>query len=152
MVPGSNFKRVWIVPPQAIKDDTDWVGTTASTPRIIDTAGFAYMKLVWALGASDIDQASLIVVSDDDSALGSATTRYTFGGTGKMALPTATDDNKFWDLGIDLNGNPERYWGVTAKAGNGSTGAYAVCWVELYRGDEVPISDTQRNIADSDYI
>lgn len=152
MVPGSNFKRVGVVFPQAIKDNTAWVGTTASSPVVIDTAGYNYMRVVWMSGATDIAQTSLIIVSDDDSALGSTTARYTFGSGSNMALPTATDDNKFWDLGIDLTKNTERYWGITAAAGNGTVGAYGVCWVELYRGDEVPISDTQRGLADSDYI
>ncbi len=152
MVPGARNKTVGIVFPQAIKDNTAWVGTTASTPVVVDTAGFSHMKIKWMTGATDIAQASLVVVSDDDSTLASATTKYTFGGTGLMALPTATDDNKIWELSIDLRKNTERYWGVTAAAGNGTVGAYAVCWAELYNGDEVPTSDTQRGLADSDYI
>lgn len=152
MFPGSNCKTVGIIFPQAIKDNTAWVGTTASTPVVVDTAGFSRMKIKWMSGATDIAQASLVIVSDDDSALGSATTKYTFGGTAQLALPTATDDNKFWEVNIDLTKNTERYWGVTAAAGNGTAGAYGVCWAELYAGDEVPISDTQRGLAGSAYI
>jgi hypothetical protein len=95
---------------------------------------------------------SFIIKSDDDSALGSATARYTFGATDKIALPTATDDNKCWSVGVDLTKNTERYWGVTSAAGNGTTGTYAAIWIDLYRGDEVPTSDTQRGLADSDFI
>jgi hypothetical protein len=151
MLQAMNAKMVGVVLSQAIKDDTDWVGTSASTPVVVDTLGFHFAVFNWWLGASDIAQASLIVVSDDDSALGSATTRYTFGGTGLMALPTATNDGGFWKLGIDLRGK-ERYWGITAKAGNGSTGAYAVGWFELYRADQEPATATARGLVAQDYI
>ena len=151
MIHAQNSKFVGIVFPQAIKDDTDWVGTTASTPVVVDTAGYDYAVFTWILGATDIAQASLIVVSDDDSALGSTTTRYTFGSGSNMALPTATDDNKAFRLFIDLRGK-ERYWGITAKAGNGSVGGYAVGFMELYRAGEVPNTAAERGLAANDFI
>ena len=152
MIHAQNSKIVPVVFPQAIKDDTDWVGTTASTPVVVDTAGFNYAVFTWIVGATDFAQASLIVVSDDDSALGSTTARYTFGATGKMALPTANDDNKVWKVFIDLRGK-QRYWAITAKAGNGSTGAYGVGYFELFRASsEVPNTATERGLAANDFI
>ena len=151
MIHSQNSKIVGVVFPQAIKDDTAWVGTTASTPVVVDTAGWDYAVFTWIVGATDIAQASLIVVSDDDSALASSTARYTFGATGKMALPTATNDNGVFRLFIDLRGK-ERYWGVTAAAGDGTAGAYAVGFFELYRGVEAPNSATERGLVANDFI
>lgn len=154
MIHAQNCKTVPVVFPQAIKDDTDWVGTSASTPVIVDTLGFHYAVFNWLVGATDIAQASLIILADEDSALGSATAIYTFGATGKLALPTATDDNGLWKVFIDLRklSTEMRYLAITAKAGNGSVGAYGCGWFDLWRADIAPTSITQRGLVGQDFI
>jgi len=151
MIAAQNCKTVFCVFPQAIKDNTAWVGTTGSTPVAVDCLGFHYACFNWVVGATDIAQASLIVNSDEDSALGSVTAIYTFGATGKMALPTSTDDNGLWKLWIDLR-KVERYLCVTAVAGDGAAGAYACGWFDLWRGDIAPTSATQHGLVAQDYI
>jgi hypothetical protein len=145
-------KVVGIVFPQAIKDDTAWVGTTASTPASIDTKGFNCLTVYWMLGATDIAQASLIIVEDSASNLGTATALYTFGGTGNLALPTDANDNGIWRVHIPLDGTRKRYIGVTAAAGNGTAGAYAVCWGVLEGANECPNSDTERGVVGSAFV
>lgn len=145
-------KIVGIVFPQAIKDNTAWVGTTASTPVSVDTKGFAFCTIYWAVGATDIAQASLTIVEDTASNLGSATSLYAFGSGSNLALPTATDDNKFWRVHIALDGTRKRYLGVTAAAGDGSVGAYGMCWAVLEGAEETPNSDTERGVAGSAFV
>lgn len=154
MIAAQDCKTVIVVASQAIKDNTAWVGTTGSTPVVTDTAGFHYAVVNWHVGATDIAQASLIINSDSDSAGASPTAIYTFGATGKMALPTATDDNGLWKLYIDLRkiSTDGRYLTVTAVAGDGSAGAYATCWIDLWRADQCPTSATAHGLVAQDFI
>lgn len=154
MIHAQDFKTVPVVFPQAIKDNTAWVGTTGSTPVVVDTAGFHYAVFNWLVGATDIAQASLIINSDSDSAGASPTAIYTFGGTGKIALPTATDDNGLFKVYIDLRklSTDDRYLSITAVAGDGSAGAYAVGWFELWRADQCPTSATGHGVVAQDFI
>jgi hypothetical protein len=152
MIAAQDCKTVIVVASQAITDNAAWVGTTGSTPVVVDTLGYHYAVVNWHVGATDIAQASLIVNTDDDSAGASPTALYTFGAVGKMALPTSTDDNGLWKLGIDLRRitTDGRYLTITAV--NGATGAFATCWIDLWRGDTSPTSATQHGLVAQDFI
>lgn len=132
-----NFKLVSVTPPAAIVDDSSF--TTAE----VDTAGWDHARIVVYVGATDIAMAALKVTESDTSASGHADVTGAIFGTSAdiegstSALPSATDDNKFFVVDLDLRGR-KRYLDVVATAGNGSTGTYAAIWCELYRGDAMP--------------
>ena len=55
------------------------------------------------------------------------------------ALPSATDDDKFFVVDIDLRGR-KRYLDVSATIGDGSAGTFIAIFAELFRGDAMPIT------------
>lgn len=152
MIHAQNSKIDVVIFPQVIADNAEWVGSSGSTANSADALGFHYGCFNFMLGASDIAVAGLIVVSSTTSTLTSVTARYTFGGTGLMALPGATSDDGVWRLFIDLRKYGDRYWGVTATAGNGSAGSYAAAWYEFFRADEVPNTAAERGCTAVDFI
>lgn len=152
MIHAQESKVVPVVYPQVIKNNTGWVGTVGYTPTVVDTKGYHYAVFKWKIGATDIAQASLILSSTDTSdGTTNAVAYYTFGATGKLPLPTATDDNGVWKIYIDLRGK-YRYHTVTAVQGNGSVGGYADGEFELWRGDISPTSATAHNLVGQDYV
>jgi len=140
-----NFKMASVTPPAAIVDNASF--TTAE----VDTAGWDMARIVVYLGATDIAMAALKVTESNTSASGHADITGAVFGTSTdidgstSALPTATDDNKFFVVDLDLRGR-KRYLDVVATAGDGSTGTYAAIWCELYRGDAMPSSKTGHGV------
>lgn len=136
-----NCKLVTITPPAAIVNNGSY--TTAE----IDTKGFRHMRIIAHLGATDIAMTALKATESDTSGSGHADITGAVFGTSTdiagstSALPSATDDNKFFVIDLDLRGR-KRYIDVTATAGNGSTGTYLAIWAELYKGEATPVSLT----------
>lgn len=149
MIPVTH-KLVRVVSPAAIVDNA------ALTAQVIDTQGFRYCRIVCFYGASDIAVASAKVqeadAASDATTLTSASdiTGTVFGtaanDTGSTsAVPSATDDNKFFTWEIDLRGR-KRYLQPAITGGDGSTGAYFAVWAELYRGEQVPTTAAQKGV------
>lgn len=140
-------KLVSVTPPAAIVDDS------AYTTGAVDTLGFRFARFVVYLGATDIAMAALKVQESDDSGMSGAAdiTGAVFGtstaDTGSAStLPSATDDNKFFTVEIDLRGR-KRYLDLGATAGNGSTGTFLAAWCELYRGEQTPTTAAQKGVS-----
>lgn len=129
-------KFVAVVPPGIIKDNADFASVE------IDTAGWDWLLVVVALGATDIAMAALKLQQSDTSGSGFAdvtglivgTSANTDGGT--SALPSATDDDKIVVFEVDLRGK-KRYFDLVATAGNGTTGTYLSAVGILGKGDSV---------------
>jgi hypothetical protein len=136
-----NCKLVTITPPAAIVNNGSY--TTAE----IDTKGFRHMRIIAHLGATDIAMTALKATESDSSGANHADVTGAVFGTSTdiagntSALPSATDDNKFFVIDLDLRGR-KRYIDVTATAGNGSAGTFLTIWAELYRGEATPVSLT----------
>lgn len=145
MLQGQASKIVGITPPAAIKDDGSY--TTAE----LDVAGFSECTIYVYIGATDIAMVALKVTESDTAGSGHAdVTGLVFGTSENTAgstsvLPSATDDNDIFAFDIDLRGR-KRYLDVTATAGDGSTGTFAVLWAELRRGVETPTTATERGL------
>lgn len=140
------IKRVGVIFPQAIKDNTEWVGSKGSTPVSIDTAANGikadYMTVSVMIGATDIAVATMkLWESDDDSTYATADNWATSG-----TLPAATDDNKFFAWDVDCRSG-KRYYQVELIAGNGTVGTYAACWADLFCLRESPNTDAERGYA-----
>lgn len=139
MVDAQNCKWVSVTPPAAIVDDASY--TTAE----IDTVGYDYAEIVCYLGATDIAMTALAVTESDTSGSGHANVTGLVYGTATdidgntSALPSATDDNKFFVFQVDLR-NRKRYLDVTATAGNGTSGTFATIFCRLSRAEESPSS------------
>lgn len=140
----TGYKCVMITQPTAIVDNASW--TTAT----IDTKGFAYADVWFAMGANDIAIAALKVQESDDSGMSGAAdvTGLVFGTSTNTAgststLPSATDDNKLFKFEIDLKGR-KRYLDLVATNGDGTAGGYAVAWVNLYEAENVPTSASDK--------
>lgn len=141
-------KYVAITPPAAIVDNASYT-TTA-----VDTFGFNKLKVTVFLGATDIAMTALKLQESDDSGMsGSADITGAVFGTSTnpdtgttSALPSATDDNKFFTFFVDLKGR-KRYIDLVATAGDGSTGTYLTAWAELYDANAVPSNAATRGCA-----
>ncbi len=143
-------KLVRVTSPAAIVDDA------ALTCQVIDTQGFNYCRIVVFVGATDIAVSSMKVqeadaASDATTLTSGADITGTVFGTATndagstSAVPSATDDNKFFTWEIDLRGR-KRYLQPAVTGGNGSTGAYFAVWAELYRGEQVPTTAAQKGV------
>lgn len=141
-------KIVAITPPAAIVDNASY--TTAA----VDTFGFNKLKVTVFLGATDIAMTALKLQESDDSGMSGAAdiTGAVYGtsinpdtGTAS-ALPSATDDNKFFTFFVDLKGR-KRYIDLVATAGDGSTGTFLAAWAELYDANAVPATAATRGCA-----
>ena len=141
--PLETIKTVFIIEPQVIKDNAEFVGSSGSTPATVDTLGFVRMRITLRLGATDIEMAQLRLLSSD------APTSDFVAVTGSAfsPLPSGTDDNKSFVYFVKLDGTQKRYWRLEATAGNGSAGSYGVAWADLARGDITPSTATLRNHA-----
>lgn len=137
MIAALNKKIVTITPPAAISDNATL--TTAE----IDTAGWDYMEIITIMGATDIAMVTLKATESDTAGSGHADITGTIFGTSlndtgaTSAVPSATDDNKFFGIGIDLRGR-KRYIDVTAVTGDGTAGAFVTIIALLYRGKDAP--------------
>lgn len=143
MDPIQSIKRVGIVFPQAIVDNTDYVGSSGSTPVSVDTKDYSVAAITVMLGATDIALAAFKVTeSDDDST-------YTdvpgLDWSSDSSLPSATDDNGIFTAFIDLTAR-KRYLQLTLTAGNGASGTFAVAWADLAKGDTHPTTATARGL------
>jgi len=147
VIHAQNCKLVSMTPPAAIVDDASY--TTAE----VDTLGFDYAKIVVYLGATDIAMTALAVTESDTSGSGHANvTGLVWGTSNNIAgststLPSATDDNKFFVFDIDLKGR-KRYLDLTATAGDGTAGTFAVAWCELSRAEDTPTTAAKRGAAE----
>jgi hypothetical protein len=145
MIPVTH-KLVAVTPPAAIVDNA------AYTTTAVDTLGFRFARFVVFLGATDIAMAGLKVQESDDSGMSGAAdiTGAVFGtsanDTGSTsAVPSATDDNKFFTVEIDLRGR-KRYLDLVGTAGDGAAGTFLVAWCELYRGETIPTTAAQKGV------
>lgn len=146
MMPFCN-KLVSVTPPAAIVDNASF------TTAIVDTQGFRLARFVVYLGATDIAVAAFKVQESDDSGMSGAAdvTGAVFGtsnnDTGSAStLPSATDDNKFFTVEIDLRGR-KRYLDLVLTAGDGAAGTFAAAWCELYRGENTPTTAAQKGVS-----
>ncbi len=151
MHPESNVKRGPLVAPQAIKDNTDFVGAYGdSNPVTIDTLGYNRLSIIIHVGATDIAMAEMgIWASDTSTASGADDADYTEQtDLAFSALPSATDDNEIWVADIDLRGRSlRRYWCLGAKAGNGTAGTFVSATYQLSEpSGSVPLTTTQRGL------
>jgi hypothetical protein len=141
-------KLVGITPPAARVDNA------AVTTTAVDTFGFNKMKVVVYLGDTDIAMTALKLTESDDSGMSGATdiTGAIFGtsvnpDTGATsALPTASDDNKFFVFFVDLKGR-KRYIDLAATAGDGTAGTFIAAWAELSDALTVPSTAAGRGAA-----
>lgn len=140
-----NYKLVSVTPPAAIVDNA------ALTTAYVDTAGFDHARFILHLGAMDIAMTELKLTECDTSG-GSYTdvTGAVFGTSTDIdgsasTLPSATDDNKFFTIDVDLRGR-KRYLDLSATCGDGSTGTYAEISCMLFRRDTMPITKTARGV------
>jgi len=143
MNPLQQTKVVRAIEPVAIVDDGSW------TCQAIDTKGFDFALVIWHLGASDIAMAALKLTECDTSGGSYAdVSGADFDGDTDMdgsaaALPSATDDNKFELIDVDLR-KRKRYLKVTATAGDGTSGTYGTCIVLLGRAGQMPNTCAER--------
>jgi len=144
MNPAQHDKFVSITPPAAIVDNASY--TTAA----IDTAGFAYLRVLVYLGATDIAMTALKLQESDDSGMSGAAdiTGLVYGTSASIAgttsaLPTATDDNKCFAFEVDLRGR-KRYIDLVATAGNGDAGTFLTAFALLSRAGDVGVSASER--------
>ena len=146
MIHGQRQKFVSITPPAAIKDNG------AYTTSELDTNGYDYCTLVVYLGATDIAVAALAVTESDTSGSGHANVTGLIWGTSNntggsaSTLPSATDDNKFFLMQIDLRYR-KRYLDLTATAGDGTAGTYLAAFALLERAKEGPDSAADQGAA-----
>lgn len=130
MNPIQDTKFVAITPPGAILDDT------SATTAAVDTAGFNYATVVVLLGATDIALTALKLQHSDAAGSGYVDIDGAdFNGDtdiegGTAALPSGTDDNKFFVVEVDLR-NKKRYLDLVATIGDGSSGAYFTAFAIL---------------------
>jgi len=140
--------RIVAVTPPAIIVDNAAFATAA-----VDTLGFRYARFVVFLGALDIAVTALKVQESDASDMAGAAdiTGAVFGtsanDTGATStLPSATADNGFFTVEIDLRGR-KRYLDLNLTGGDGAAGTYAAAWCELYRGEITPTTAAQKGVA-----
>ena len=147
MIPVTH-KLVSVTPPAAIVDNASF--TTAT----VDRKGFDFARFVVYLGATDIAAAALKVQESDDSGMSGAAdiTGAVFGTSTNDAgststVPSATDDNKFFTVEIDLRGR-KRYLDLVLTAGDGATGTYAAVHCVLSRAADGPVTAAERGCGD----
>ena len=144
-------KLVAVTPPAAIVDNA------SLTCNVVDTLGFRFARYVFYFGAMDIAVATLKIQEADAKSSGTALTSgaditgAVFGtstnDTGSTStLPSATDDNKFFTVEIDLRGR-KRYLNPVATMGDGAAGTFVAVHCELYRGENVPTTAAQKGVA-----
>lgn len=131
MIHAGNRKVVNVINPAAI------VNNASPTSIVIDTAGAEYCSIFVLLGAIDIALTALKVQQSDASGSGFVDIAGADFSVSPATLPSATDDNHFFGVEIDLRGK-KRYLSLVLTIGNGSTGGFATAWAELSRLKESP--------------
>jgi hypothetical protein len=145
MIEALKQKIVAITPPGAIVDNA------ALTTTAVDTLGFAWADIYIHLGATDVAMAALKLQESDASGSGFADITGADFSSGTLsdgtaaALPSATADNKFYAIRVDLRGR-KRYLDLVATGGDGTAGAYIVAFAVLSRASEDPNSMSERGI------
>lgn len=133
------------------------VDNASLTCQVVDTLGYRFARYVFYFGAMDIAATALKIQEADAK---SSATALTSGAdiTGAVygtstndagstsALPTATDDDKFFTVEIDLRGR-KRYLNPVATMGDGAAGTFVCAWCELYRGEQVPTTAAQKGVS-----
>lgn len=136
MINTQDQKVVAITNPVAINDNS------AYTTNSIDTKGYEYLDVYVMFGAMDIAMAALkLQTSDTDSAYGDLSGADF--SVSPATLPSATDDNHLFHIGVDLKGK-KRFFDLVATAGDGAAGTYMVAWAVLSRAKVTPTSATER--------
>jgi len=144
MIAAQSDKFVSVTPPGALVDNASLATST------IDTAGYAYARILVYLGATDIALTALKVQESDDSGMSGAAdvTGLVYGTSNGISgsastLPSATDDNKCFTFEIDLRGR-KRYLDLVATFGDGTAGGYAAAFCLLSRASDAPVSASER--------
>lgn len=143
-------KIVRVTSPAAIVDNA------SLSCLAVDRKGFDFARFVFYIGAIDIALTALkIQESDtltDSTTLANAAdvTGAIFGtstaDTGSAStLPSATADNTFVTVEIDLRGR-KRYLNPVVTVGDGTAGGFVAVWCELYRGEQVPTTAAQKGV------
>lgn len=132
-------KYVSVTPPAAIVDNAAF--TTAS----IDTKGWDFLEVVVYLGATDIAVAAFKLQTSDTDGSYADLSGADFS-VAPATLPSATDDNKFFSIFVDLEGK-KRFFDLVLTAGDGVAGTYAAAWAILSRGKEAPNTAAERGLS-----
>lgn len=145
MVESNNSKIVAITPPAAIIDNAS--ATTAS----IDTKGFDWCDIYVHFGAMDIAAVAFkLQESDTDGSYADITGATFDGGTSvhgtTLALPSATADNGFWRMRVNLKAR-KRFLDLVLTLGDGSSGTYVCAWAVLSRAGQSPNTLTESGLA-----
>ena len=142
MNPMQNVKFVSLTPPAAIKDNASFA--TAE----IDTKGWDYLTVMFQVGATDVAMAALKLTECDTTGGSFADVTGAIWGTSTdcdgttTALPSATDDNKFELMHVDLR-KRKRFFELVATAGDGTTGTYGYAVAILSRGEHLPATSAE---------
>ena len=138
---------------EALDDNDDPVGAYGdANPVSIDTApsGVKYdhaTVYIW-VGTTDISVASLNVYEGDTAASGADDTDFSaISGATFSTLPSATDDNTFWRIDIDLR-HRKRYLALELRAGDGTAGSFLMAFCVLSRAGQGPNSATEAGVSD----
>lgn len=141
-------KLIRVTSPAAIVDNA------SLSCLAVDRKGFDFARYVFYFGAMDIAAVAL-KVQESDTLTDSTTLASAADVTGAIygtstndagstsTLPSATDDNKFFTVEIDLKGR-NRYLNPVVTLGDGAVGTFCAVWCELYLGENVPTSATQK--------
>jgi hypothetical protein len=144
-------KLVRVTSPAAIVDNA------SLTCQAVDRKGFSFARYVFYFGAMDIAATALKVQESDTltdaTTLASAAdiTGAIFGTSANDAgststLPSATSDNGFFTVEIDLRGR-KRYLNPVVTLGDGAAGTFVAAWCELYRGENTPTTAAQKGVS-----
>lgn len=140
MNPMLHTKIVPIVFPTALLD------AAAATTTEIDRSGFDYCSIYVRVGASDI-AATVCKVQESDT----TGTNFTDVPGADLssavdiegnatALPSATDDNTFKVIHLDLRGR-KRFLDLSLTGGDGTTGAWYYAFAILSRAKQGPVTN-----------
>ena len=119
----------------------------SGTTPVIDTLGYEHLFVLVRLNTTDIALTALkLQQSDSDSSGFVDITGHVYGATGAPALPSATDDNKFYGFFVDLRGK-KRYIDLVVTAGDGSVGAVVYAVGALSQGEVAQYDADSRGLA-----
>lgn len=135
-----------VTPPGAIVDNAAFATAT------IDTKGFSKLIILVALGALDIALTAMKLQHSDASNMSGATdVSGADFSVSPLTLPSATDDNKLYEIHVDLRGK-KRYFDLSLTGGDGSAGTYAVVLAGLYGAAQHPDNATERGVAQQAFV
>jgi hypothetical protein len=140
---GQDVKIVPVIQPAAIVDAASF------TTIEIDTRGYSEADIYIQIGALDIAVGAMKLQESDTT--GSGFTDIT-GGDYSGALPSATDDNKFYAWHVPLLGGRKRFLKVVLTGGDGSAGTYASGFAILSRASEHASTAATRGLAAEKFI